>query len=184
MQIKSRLTMLALVTTLGLCVQGGVMVYTQFSLGQFIRHLVTGDLPSLQTLQRFQTDTLKMTVNALLLGATDNANELQQLPKAISDAEQDARSALRTYRAQAQDSQAQSLLQQDQARLDDYAKALKPYLEATESGDIVAAKSALRQVVPSARAVLAAGDAHLQANYRQAAIRRNRPLACCTLCSG
>ena len=169
MQIKSRLTMLALVTTLGLCVQGGVMVYTQFSLGQFIRHLVTGDLPSLQTLQRFQTDTLKMTVNALLLGATDNANELQQLPKAISDAEQDARSALRTYRAQAQDSQAQSLLQQDQARLDDYAKALKPYLEATESGDIVAAKSALRQVVPSARAVLAAGDAHLQANYRQAA---------------
>jgi methyl-accepting chemotaxis protein len=108
MQIKSRLTMLALVTTLGLCVQGGVMVYTQFSLGQFIRHLVTGDLPSLQTLQRFQTDTLKMTVNALLLGATDNANELQQLPKAISDAEQDARSALRTYRAQAQDSQAKA----------------------------------------------------------------------------
>jgi methyl-accepting chemotaxis protein len=32
-----------------------------------------------------------MTVDALLLGATDNANELQRLPKAISDAEQDAR---------------------------------------------------------------------------------------------
>jgi methyl-accepting chemotaxis protein len=68
---------------------------------------------------------------------------------------------------QALGSEDQRLLAQDQARLDDYARALKPYLEATENGDIVAAKSALRQVVPTARAVLAAGDAHLQANYRQ-----------------
>ncbi len=79
MQIKSRLTMLAIVTTTGLCMLGGVMAYTQFSLGQFIQHLLEGDLPSVQTLQRFQTDTLKMTVDSLLLGATDNANELATL---------------------------------------------------------------------------------------------------------
>ncbi|MBV8680803.1 MAG: hypothetical protein JO338_10205, partial [Aquitalea sp.] len=53
MQIKSRLTMLAIVTTAGLCMLGGVMGYTQFSLGKFIQRLVDGDLPSVQTLQRF-----------------------------------------------------------------------------------------------------------------------------------
>ena len=166
MQIKPRLTMLAIVTTAGLCMLGGVMGYTQFSLGKFIQRLVDGDLPSVQTLQRFQTDALKMTVDALLLGATDNANELQRLPKVISDEEQDARSALQTYHALALSSEDQRLLAQDQARLDDYARALKPYLEATENGDIVAAKSALRQVVPTARAVLGAGDAHLHYNYQ------------------
>jgi methyl-accepting chemotaxis protein len=54
MQIKSRLTMLAIVTTTGLCMLGGVMVYTQFSLGKFIQRLVTGDLPSVQTCSGFR----------------------------------------------------------------------------------------------------------------------------------
>lgn len=96
MQIRSRLTMLAIVTTTGLCMRGGVMGYTQFGLAQFIRHLATGALSSVQTLQRFQTDALKMTVDALLLRATDNANELQRLPKLISDVEQDASATLKT----------------------------------------------------------------------------------------
>jgi len=166
MQIKSRLTMLAIVTTTGLCMLGGVMAYTQFSLGQFIQRLLEGDLPSVQTLQRFQTDTLKMTVDSLLLGASDNANELQRLPKAIADEELDARAALKSYHGLAISSEDQRLLAQDQARLDDYARVLKPYLEATENGDIVAAKSTLRQLVPTARAVLAAGESHLHYNYQ------------------
>ena len=167
MMIKSRLTMLASITTLGLCILGGVATYTQFSLGRFIQQLVEGDLPSVESLQRFQTDTLKMNVDSLLLGATDNANELQRLPKSIADGEADARTALKAYQALTINPEDQQLLTQDQARLEEYAAALKPYLEATENGDIVAAKSALRQVIPKAAAVQLASDAHLRFNYGQ-----------------
>ncbi|WP_293766102.1 methyl-accepting chemotaxis protein [uncultured Aquitalea sp.] len=163
MKIKYRLTMLAAISTLGLCLSGAVIAYTVFSLGRFVEEVVSEQMPSLKSLQRFEADVLRLHADSLLLQTTDNANELMALPKAIADAEADARAALKAY--QPLDEADKALLAADLKTLNDYVAQLKPYLEATESGDIVASKSALRMVEPASRAVLAAAGKHLQYNY-------------------
>ena len=169
MSIRHRLTLLTLVSMIGLCILCGVTAYVEQSLGRFVQRLVAQDLPSLQYLQRFEADTLKIHSDSLLLQTSDNADELQILPKRIADATMDAHRALQDYAGLAADTEDRRLLATDMTALAAYETALKPYLDAVGSGDIVESKSAQRKIGPKAAAVIDAADKHIQYNYRFAA---------------